>query len=451
MAALLSLPNEILHRIAYYADREELLQLRLACRSLSNVSRKWLFRYARVVPTEESCEKFETILNDPLLASCVTKVYLDTANWDHVSFGPDIDIEEYDDDKGEELFLPRRYGKLFNRLKEFPRLQGAVLRFAHECYGLISLDSLWYDCQQEPPFRESVLGSFMESLSSLPHPIQELGIRDLQNINQTDETIVGNIKKVLIGLSTLRLNITNEHSEGNGENDLTHDEPHQFFTDLPSFWLQPTLAKLQYLTLYSSNYFGFYPKFDPTGLYFPQLKTLALGNHAFVHDSQLDWILSHGETLTELYLDDCPILYEVAIYENDKTYLDAASFGPKAGLGEKHYAAYDKRWHDYFNAFNDKLPLLRHFRAGHCPHWWDEETTPFEQEQHIKVSLPKDRYMMFCDGFGPSPYMEEMIYRNGEGSRPDCYVEDQKALEELCAKLGQRAECDPDEDIYGHL
>ncbi|KAH8433968.1 F-box protein [Aspergillus melleus] len=446
MTALVSLPNEILHRIAYYADREELLQLRLVCRSLSNVSRRWLFRYACVVPTDESCEKFETILNDPSLASCVTKVYLDTANWDH-----DIDIEEYDDDEGEELFLPRRYSKLFNRLKDFPSLQGAVLRFAHECYGRISLDSFWNDCQQEPPFRESVLGSFMESVASLPRPVRELGIRDLQNINQTDETIVENTRKVLGGLSTLRLNITNEHSEGNGENDLTHDEPHQFFSELPSVWLQPTLANLQHLTLYSSNYFGFFPKFDPTGLHFPQLQTLALGNHAFVHDSQLDWILSHADTLAELYLDDCPILYEVAIYENEQTYLDPASFGSKQGLGEKHYAAYDKRWHDYFNAFNDKLPHLRHLRVGHCPHWWDEQTTPFEQEQHIKVSLPRDRYMVFCDGFGPSPYMEEMIYRDGEGSRPDCYVEDQKALEELCAKLGQRAECDPDEDIYGHL
>ncbi|KAI9039225.1 uncharacterized protein KD926_009859 [Aspergillus affinis] len=465
MTALLSLPNEILHRIVYYADREELLQLRLVGRSLSDVSRKYLFQSARVVPTDESCEKFEKILNDPFLASCVTKVYLDTTDWDNVSFDlvggtfdrvltcdKEIDIEEYDDDEGEELFLPTRYSNLFKRLKEFPRLQGAVLRFEHECYSPRSIESIYVDCQQEPDFRESVLESFMESLTSLPRPIQELGLRDLQNLNQTDEALVENIKEVLRGLHTLRLNITNEHSEGNGENDLEHDEPHLFFSELPSFWLQPTLANLQHLTLYSSNYYGFYPKFDPTGLHFPQLKTLALGNHAFIHDSQLDWILSHADTLTELYLDDCPILYEVAIYAKEKTYLDPTSFGFKDGLGEKHYATYDKRWHDYFNAFNDKLPHLRHFRYGHCPFWWDEGSPPFEQEQHIKLSLAKDRYMVFCDGFGPSPYMEEMIYREGGGrARPDCYAEDEKALVALCAKLGYKAEPDPDEDLYGHF
>lgn len=210
--------------------------------------------------------------------------------------------------------------------------------------------------------------------------------------------------------------------------------------------MKPTLATLQHLTIYSSNYFGFYPKFNPTGLHFPHLKTLALGNHAFIHDSQLDWILSHADTLTELYLDDCPILYEVAIYDKEQTYLEPASFGSKEDLENKHYAAYDKRWHDYFNAFRERLPHLKHFRYGHCPYWWDDDSTPFEQEGFINICLRRDRYMVFCDGFGPSPYMETMIYFDGDGPSPDCNAEDLKALEDLCAKLGQNRGFDEDYD-----
>ncbi|PLB45029.1 hypothetical protein P170DRAFT_415935 [Aspergillus steynii IBT 23096] len=437
MTDILSLPNEIIHRIAYYADRDSLLSLRLVCRVLSVASKQWLFRSTCVVPTDESCERLENILDDSTLASCITKVYLDTTKWDHK-----IEIDEYDNDEEEEIFLPRRFSKFFDRLKELPRLQGVVLRFAHECYGQESLDSLDY-CDQEPPFRHSVMKSFMKALASLPQPIRELGIRDLQNINETDEEVFRDIKKVLAGLHTLRLNVTNEHSEGNGENDLEQDEPHKFFPELSSFWLQPTLANLQHLTIYSSNYFGFYPKFDPRKLHFPHLKTLALGNHAFVHDSQLSWILSHADTLTELYLDDCPILYEVSIYDKERTFLDPACFISVEGLGDKGHSKYEKRWYDYFNAFKDGLSHLRHFRFGHCPHWWEDDSTPFEQEQFIQVNLPEDRYMVFSDGLGPTPYTKATHYYDGpDGERPDCFNEDKKALEKLCAKLGQEIEED---------
>ena len=64
------------------ADHESLLNLRLVCQSLSDVCRKRLFQYTCVVPTDESCERFESILDHPELASRVTKVYLDTTQWE---------------------------------------------------------------------------------------------------------------------------------------------------------------------------------------------------------------------------------------------------------------------------------------------------------------------------------------------------------------------------------
>lgn len=111
---------------------------------------------------------------------------------------------------------------------------------------------------------------------------------------------------------------------------LQREAPHIFFSDLPSFWLKPAFSNLEHLALYSNLYVGFVPKCDFRGLHFPKLKTLALGNHAFIHDSQLDWILSHGETLTELYLDHCSIIFEATVYPKtmERTYLPPDDFKP---------------------------------------------------------------------------------------------------------------------------
>lgn len=206
------------------------------------------------------------------------------------------------------------------------------------------------------------------------------------------------------------------------------------------------MANLRHLTLYSSLYFGFYPKCDFRGIHFPHLETLSFGNYTFVHDSQLDWILSHGATLTELYLDDCPLLFEVSIGGKDRTYLDPGVFQRQAKFGGDYWATYRTRWCDYFRAFRDGLPLLRHFRYGHGRGWWDENNScPFELETDIEIVLNDESYMVFCDGFGPSPYMAHMIYRgdapqgrdyeDGEPLFPT--EEDETALRELLLKIGQ--------------
>lgn len=188
-------------------------------------------------------------------------------------------------------------------------------------------------------------------------------------------------------------------------------------------------------------YFGFYPKCDLREIHLPHLQTLSLGNYTFVHDSQLDWILSHGATLTELYLDDCPILFEVSIVDKDRTYLDPNGLESRAEFGGDYWASYSTRWCDYFRAFSDGLPLLRHFRNGHGQGWWTEDDhTPFERETEIDIVLNEESYMVFCDGFGPSPYMQHMIYSGTDFEHGDCMPpteEDERALRELLVKLGQ--------------
>lgn len=179
-------------------------------------------------------------------------------------------------------------------------------------------------------------------------------------------------------------------------------------------------------------------------MHLPQLKTLSLGNFTFVHDSQLDWILSHGATLTELYIDDCPILFEVLIHE-EKTYLAPDAYEThQHSHGNKKYASYDSRWHDYFQAFKDKLPLLQHFRFGSCPYWWVDDRTPFERESRIEIGMTNESYMVYCNGYGPCPYMENLLEstEDGDGLTLLPSEKDKKALQELYAKIGQRVKLD---------
>lgn len=75
-------------------------------------------------------------------------------------------------------------------------------------------------------------------------------------------------------------------------------------------------------------WFGFRPKLDLSQIHFPRLKSLVLGNFTFFQDSQLEWILSHGATLSELSLDDCMILYDLCLFEEK---LDEYSFKGRDG------------------------------------------------------------------------------------------------------------------------
>lgn len=209
------------------------------------------------------------------------------------------------------------------------------------------------------------------------------------------------------------------------------------------------MSNLVHLTLYSNLLFGFYPVCDLRDIHFPSLKTLALGNHTFIHDSQLEWILSHGSTLTELYLDDCVIVWEAGIYyERDcgPTLLPREDFRTHPDLPDQLYTTYDKRWVDYFRAFENGLPNLRYFRFGHSPYWWDEDTTPFERETEIEIGFHEECYAVFCDGSLPCEYMQHMIWRqegedggrkyeDGKAIKPS--AEDRQALVDLCAKVGQ--------------
>lgn len=206
------------------------------------------------------------------------------------------------------------------------------------------------------------------------------------------------------------------------------------------------MGSLQKLSLYSSFYWGFYPRANLDGVHFPHLKSLALGQFSFVDDKQLDWILAHSSTLQELYLDDCTILVGVAIHDSQlkdsKCQIPESDMELKEenGLREFHHA-YPRRWHDYFSSIQEGLPNLLEFGFGVSASW-DEYVLPFETEKEIVPALMRARYMAFEGGLGPSPFVgrKSFLDMNPESEWPDCDEEDRRALKELYQSIGKKVE-----------
>ncbi|EEH08899.1 F-box domain-containing protein [Histoplasma capsulatum G186AR] len=438
--AIPQLPSELWARIASFSDRKSLKNLRLTCHRCSKSATRELFREVRLTVGDPSCVRLEQVRAHEELKQYVNKINLGLRGWSpkFLKNYPML-LQEWQIKADEDPILPGRFIRLVQNLKMFPNLRNLNVRFDPRC----GLEQPYNSPPQSFEFRSRIMALVLSSLVSFAQPAHALGLQNYQNINPDDTETVSILKQAVGNLRSLRLGILNECCEGNGEIDLTYQQAHTFTRELPSVWLEPASSTLRHLTLYSTLYFGFYPKLDLRDIRFPNLQSLALGNYSFVHDTQLDWILSHGPTLQRLYMDDCAILYEVGIYDKDNCYLSPAEMHPghKRNLfGEVHgRASYSKRWHDYFRAFQEGLPQLRHFRFGSSPDWWDNSGIPFEMETEIRIRLNMELYLVFCDGFGPSPYMDRWLGENDDDTvpYPECQAEDMDALEALLSKTGQ--------------
>ncbi|EME80948.1 uncharacterized protein MYCFIDRAFT_17826, partial [Pseudocercospora fijiensis CIRAD86] len=167
-------------------------------------------------------------------------------------------------------------------------------------------------------FRDRVISHLLRSFTNPKNltKFHRLSLKNLQDALHPSIKKGPKFKTLLLSrLDSLALQIATETHEAAPELEAEMDERHEFFnTTLKKSFLAPIAADLRELKLFTTVglnthvYWGEYPQCDLRNLHSPKLEVLALGNFAFAYEWQLDWILSHAETLHTLVLDDCPIV-----------------------------------------------------------------------------------------------------------------------------------------------
>ena len=254
------------------------------------------------------------------------------------------------------------------------------------------------------------------------------------------------------------------------DNDIEIRYRHALFNvGLNATWLAPMQHQLTHLTLHATTFWGVYPLWPLHNLHFPKLKSLALGNWTIAFDWQIDFITSHGKTLEQLVLTNCPILHASRMTRrqsnNDwQTRLPGTSRGPPPTTTSFP----DLRWHTVLPAFGSSLTKLKHFSMGRGPvtdqDYYDRAfkyDEAFEDRYSLAPRIDSSRYAIFDYGNGPAEWIdadpergmrysvscwEDPFWLERETDEdvkkkieyPDCLQEDQEALEGLLRILRER-------------
>jgi hypothetical protein len=481
---LFDLPNELIVLCCERTDMLAAQALRLTCKRLAPLVTKRLFSHVYLLPTTDSANKARSILENknlmPLVTTISIKASLDDSDehptWDVISWADD-DLENPDQEEyGYEINgeLSHVYKRMLNDIGLFGNLRRVEVIFDWEVA-----------CEDHDPsgnhkewteYRDPFLKNVFAALNHPNHPaakMHSLCVRNLQDLSNYELMKSDDFKTVISRLDTLELSIATEECDASPESEIDCPERHVFFgKDLIKYWLAPIQPKLVNLKLYSNCYWGYLPKCDFRPLHFPHLKSLAFGNMTFTHDWQIDWIASHGQTLQSLTLDDCPIVHDALLSDQN---LDAEGYVvlQENGSLQSHAAdnpwSYATRWHDSFRKLAAGLPCLQRFGIGHGP--WnsgyseDRTTSAFLAAAELPARLRASRYVIFHGGTGPCQWIEPENSREGynvdddedgahyEGrydscwdeddvppppTYPDCWGRDQEALDELLAAVEGR-------------
>ena len=448
------LPLELQRQCVQSLDVATLKSFRVVNKSALALATESLFSTVNLLPTDGSAEKYSHILNDARLKLLVRRAIFNTSE------------DPLDDDREHEekaKFL-RSFKDVMLSVSKFPRLKEVELKFSRACSMPSSWDRYGAEVAESRHFRISVLNSFFAGLREAREPgvhVESLSIKNLQDgtdkrvyDSKAFQAVVGKVKR-------LHLQIATEDDESAPENNIDFESCQNFFrVSLPGQWLKPLQSQLTHLTLYAGQmHWGFWPFCDLRGIHFPALKSLALGNWTIVHEWQIDWLLSHGSTLEELILDECPIVTalrmsdkQIKLYWPDLPNLWTNRFG------DGHYfKEVSIRWHHVLPRFQTSLPHLGRFAMGRGD--WRRQTM-FEDRYEMVNKCLWGRYYMFqrsewiagddhwvvAPRYGDPPEgpVRKYSFRMGGQNTidvlfPTCDEEDMEALIKLLDAVEERA------------
>ena len=425
------LPVDVKRIICEHVPKADLLNVRLVSSTLCALATGFAFQSISLLADAEVAKAFVNISASDALRRHVRHVTLDT------------NLEDYDyaNDPGEEWDFPAEFYRALPKLNRFHRLSSLLLCFSNFCITDPHLDYL--STAEDEHFRFDILNRVSTALSNPKFPTSDFKVLEIHNLqNRNDQVLKKKYQflSLLQRVEILRLHIIHHENDILPETNIEDRAQYEFLDELPSVWLQPVSSRLTTLSLYQSNYWGWCPKFRGFQLEHP--KALALGHFTFAHQDHLDWILGHGNTLQELYLDHCPIVYAA----NTRGPMGDDGFPEKQVMIQHYYRGptihwtYEKRWSDYLMEFKHGLPKLKVFNMGRG----DWPLSRSSEENRLKPFISyKDmisgelvcEYVYFDIDLGPSQWL---VDNEDEPLPPDCEDTDYEALKQLWETVDAR-------------
>lgn len=357
------------------------------------------------------------------------------------------------------------------------------------------------DTLQDPDFQRVWLRRI---LGSLKGRLNEISLRHYENTGDRAAVPRSETPALMNALShVISLRMSVKHRETNGDagpiyrvsstdplysdtySQLQCANIHPFWDRFTDRFLRPAHETLSTVALYSDVPFGWFPKLDFRSIHLERLRSLTLGHYIFCHDHQVSWILDHHQTLQELNLDRCSILYQVG--HSIGTWLDAEGypigkdphntgypdFGwssdpPDHGQQDTvHFRSWSLRWYQIFADFADRLHNLGIFRFGVSGQWdfntesryaergggsYQLPVMPWRDEKNVVSSTFDEQYVIWDDWEqqyrarwrkGKGPYApHDRVWKAEITERfeayPDCQKEDAAALQELLESIDRR-------------
>ncbi|KAF7554888.1 hypothetical protein G7Z17_g2626 [Cylindrodendrum hubeiense] len=434
----LPLLPEIWDQICSHLSKPSLLRLRLTSSKLYAIASPCAFRALRLDAYGSSAERFVNIAKSTKLRDFVRELTIDT--W----IGPEF---RYNGNWTYNIPVPFMHALPY--LRCFSKVTGLHLRFSEFCGD--DDRELFTSCIEETwPFRYTVLDTIFHCITGIwtkgkqieidnqadldeyepEHLDDDLGIPPDQVI-QIKELTISNLadyddpfvysseawRKLLClpSLVDLKLLLACETDEGAPETAVFFPEKYEMFKDLPYTWFSSGLGEnLRVLSLCYRDYWGWFPMMDFRDMGgdspFPHLKVLALGNYVFSHEWQIDWFASVGKNngsngLEELYLDDCPILFQARqlgpLSSNYPGYPDADTVMARNWNPERY--EYTMRWHHVLSKWATSMKGLKVFKMGHGE-WSNTSAT--------LAAVQRDEAYTYLDGDVLNQRISDNVHRN---------------------------------------
>ncbi|KAK5952770.1 hypothetical protein OHC33_006363 [Knufia fluminis] len=459
---LVDLPSELIEAIIDFSDMATLKMARLVCPAWTGFATRSLFHTIALTPTREGLQKWHHIVNSDLshsvrqavINSCpvpdyapnnyTSKTYKLVSRW-----RPDAEDEKY-----------AGFYSAVKNLSRLPNIDHACLRFTENCAA--EADYHAYEGFESVAYRLDLLRRTFQALYDRRNgtdstPVKALTIYNLQNMPLPEFTSSELFSSVMQDVQHLHLHICEEYNDGGPGDDVYCEERRTFMPYLQDHWLAAVASRLRSLTLYFVDCWGPLPgHFSGSGLSFPSLETLTLGQCCLAHHDAFDWVLAQ-KSLKSLRLYNCMIASHLRLWDGNVTDWQVRTHDwikyPKGVFGldmdDNSVYHYPGTWKTVFDRIRSELPQLSEFRFnfGRCH---EQESAFFNGLDRFPTELAPVRYVVFDMGVLPSQWVDaddrtgEMAFSDsvddadGFNRHKETEKEDSEALEALTSKLLSR-------------